>query len=289
MHSSFDQLPDSYYSSSRRIIQTPGSFARKALYYVQETGYLKLKKSHRASRKSLPSYLLVLVLSGSGTLMYDGEAYPLQAGSCFFIDCMHPYYHQTSASDPWELMWVHFYGSSSKDYYEYFLSHSSPAFFPGRFLRLKENLEELFAVNESSGLSAELESSRLIVDILSLVLTEINEKKTGQLPGQQKMTEIKAYLDTHYLDKFSLDELSAMFFISKYHLSRQFKQYYGSGPNVYVIRKRITHAKKLLRFSDCSLEEVAKESGFYDCSYFNKQFKKIEGISSSEYRKKWIN
>lgn len=289
MHSSFDQLPDSCYESLRRIIQTPGSFARRAFYYVQETGYLKLKKSHRATRKNLSSYLLVLVLSGNGSLMVDGTIYPLQTGSCFFIDCTHPYYHQSSTENPWELLWVHFYGSASSEYYTYFSIHSSPAFLPDHFAELKILLEELLLVNETSGLLAEIESSRLIVELLSLLLAEVTEKKGEKQTGQLKQREIKAYLDEHYLEKFSLEELSARFFISKYHLSRQFKQFYGSSPNHYVIGKRITHAKKLLRFSDYSLQEVARESGFYDASYFNKQFMKAEGISAADYRRKWMN
>ncbi|MBQ9989342.1 MAG: helix-turn-helix domain-containing protein [Lachnospiraceae bacterium] len=289
MRSSYDQLPDIYYESSRRIIQTPGELARRAFYYVQETGYLKLKKSHRASRKNLPSYLLVLVLSGSGILMSDGEKYPLQSGNCFFIDCTHPYYHESSADNPWELLWVHFYGSASAEYYSCFREHSLPAFTPNCFNELKMRLEELFLLNEASDLRAEIESSRLIVEILSLLLLEITEKEADEEPGQIKQREIRAWLDEHYLEKFSLEELSERFFISKYHLSRQFKRYCGSSPNRYVIGKRITHAKKLLRFSDYSLEEVARESGFYDASYFNKQFRKAEGISPADYRRKWMN
>ena len=100
MKNYFDKFPDSYLESSRRRIQTPSAFARSAFFYVQETGYLKLRESHVASRKNLESYLVVLVLSGSGVLMYDGTIYELHKGSCFFIDCMVPYYHQSSETDP---------------------------------------------------------------------------------------------------------------------------------------------------------------------------------------------
>ena len=86
-----------------------------------------------------------------------------------------------------------------------------------------------------------------------------------------------------------MDELSAQFFISKYHLSREFHQYYGTTLNKYVISKRLTLAKKLLRFSDLSLEEAARSCGFYDASYLNRQFKNSEGITASEFRKKWKN
>lgn len=289
MHNYFDRFPDSYLESSRRRIQTPSAFARSAFFYVQETGYLKLKESHVASRKNLESYLVVLVLSGSGVLMYDGTLYELRKGSCFFIDCMVPYYHQSSESDPWELLWVHFNGSSSREYYRYFASNSAPAFQPTDFSALYQKLNSLLDLNEASDFQTEINSARLIVDILSILLQDITESRDEKYPGRRKLTEVRNYLDEHFTEKFSLDELSAQFFISKYHLSREFHQYYGTTLNQYVISKRLTLAKKLLRFSDLSLEEVARSCGFYDASYLNRQFKNSEGITASEFRKKWKN
>ena len=143
MKNYFDKFPDSYLESSRRRIQTPSAFARSAFFYVQETGYLKLRESHVASRKNLESYLVVLVLSGSGVLMYDGTIYELHKGSCFFIDCMVPYYHQSSETDPWELIWVHFNGSSSREYYQYFAANSAPAFMPADFYSEGYGLRQL--------------------------------------------------------------------------------------------------------------------------------------------------
>lgn len=289
MESLFDKFPDSYIENSRRMIQTPSSIARSAFFYVQETGYFKLKESHRAFRKNLESYLVVLVLSGSGTLMYDEELFELKAGSCFFIDCMVPYYHQSSVSDPWELMWVHFNGATSKEYYRCFSAVSEPAWMPYAFQELKDKLESLLDVNTHTDLKAEISSSRLIVDILSILLQDVTDIREDQSPARQKMLEVRGYLDEHYTEKFSLDEISEYFFISKYHLSREFKNHFGITLNHYVIAKRITMVKKLLRFSDFSLEEIAAKCGFYDTSYLNKQFRKSEGISASDFRKKWVN
>lgn len=285
----FDKFPDSYMENSRRMIQTPSSIARSAFFYVQETGYFKLKESHRAFRKNLDSYLIVLVLSGSGTLMYNEKFYELKPGSCFFIDCKIPYYHQSSDSDPWELIWVHFHGATSKEYYRYFSVISDPALMPQAFGELKDKLERLLDVNTHADLMAEISSSRLIMDILSILLQDVTNSKEEQTPARQKMLQIRLYLDEHYTDKFSLDELSEHFFISKYHLSREFKNHFGITPNHYVISKRITLVKKLLRFSDFTLEDIAAKAGFYDTSYLNKQFKKSEGISASDFRKKWMN
>ena len=289
MNTIFDTFPDSYIESSKRMIQTPSPIARSTFFYVQETGYLKLRESHRASRKNLDSYLVVLVLSGSGTLMYDNKTYALKKGSCFFIDCMTPYYHQSNSDDPWELIWVHFQGATTPEYYRFFSDFSVPAFLPAAFGELHEKFLSLLDVNKESNLSAEIASSRLIMDILSIILQEITRPKETAVPHKINLENVRNYLDEHYTDKFSLDELADEFFISKFHLSREFKNRYGITLNHYVIAKRITLAKKLLRFSSYTLEKIAGECGFYDASYFNKQFKKSEGISASDFRKKWIN
>lgn len=289
MKNYFDKFPDSYVENSLRTIQTPSAFARSAFFYVQEAGYLKLKESHLARRKNLASYLIVLVLSGKGTLMYDQKTYALSEGSCFFIDCMVPYYHQSSEDEPWELIWVHFSGATSRQYYEFFKSSSLPVLKPRSFQELKEKFNSLLDVNRSSDLMAEINSSRLIVDILSLLLGDLAASREESKPSRLKLSEVRMFLDEHCTEKFSLEELSDRFFISKYHLSREFKSYYGITLNAYVISRRITHAKKLLRFSTYNLEEIARNCGFYDASYLNRQFKKSEGLSASDFRKKWIN
>lgn len=289
MKNIFDHFPDSYIEDSKRMIQTPSPLARSAFFYVQETGYLKLRESHRASRKNLDSYLIVLVLSGSGTLMYQNRIFPLKKGTCFFIDCTVPYYHESNPDDPWELIWVHFTGATTPEYYHFFSGFSSPAFIPSSFDELYGKFTSLLEVNTSSDLAAEIASSRLIMDILSIILQGIIMPKESTTPRNINLEKIRGYLDEHYTEKFSLDELAENFYISKYYLCREFKILYGITLNHYVIAKRITLAKKLLRFSSYTLSEIASKCGFYDASYFNKQFKKSEGISASDFRKKWIN
>ena len=127
------------------------------------------------------------------------------------------------------------------------------------------------------------------MDLLSLTLEDLVRPKEHPKSGKKIMKQVGEYLEEHYTEKFSLEELSEKFFLSKYHLVREFKKYYGITPNQYVISKRIILAKKLLRFSRDTLEDISLKCGFYDASYFNKQFKKSEGISASDFRKKWVN
>lgn len=104
---------------------------------------------------------------------------------------------------------------------------------------------------------------------------------------RMELVEIKNYLDEHYTDKISLDDLAERFFINKFYLSKIFKETYGTTVNNYLISKRITRAKQLLRFTDMTVDEIGVAVGMGDANYFSRMFRKVEGSSPSEYRKQW--
>ena len=102
-----------------------------------------------------------------------------------------------------------------------------------------------------------------------------------------ELAAVKEYLDEHYTEKIALDYLSEHFFINKFYLSKIFKEIYGMTVNNYLISKRITRAKQLLRFTDMTVDEVGVVVGIGDANYFSRIFRKVEGISPREYRKQW--
>ena len=58
---------------SERILATPSALAKEALFYVQETGTMTCKHAHDYVRESLDSYLLLMVLEGTGTLSQETQ------------------------------------------------------------------------------------------------------------------------------------------------------------------------------------------------------------------------
>jgi YesN/AraC family two-component response regulator len=106
--------------------------------------------------------------------------------------------------------------------------------------------------------------------------------------GKKKsLQEIKAYLETTYTEKITLDDLASRFYINKYYLTRIFKEQYGSTITNYILELRITRAKQLLRFSEMPIEEVGNAVGINDANYFARIFRKIEGTTPHNYRKLW--
>ena len=93
-----------------------------------------------------------------------------------------------------------------------------------------------------------------------------------------ELVEIKNYLDEHYTERIVLDDLAERYYINKYYLTKIFKETYGSTINGYIIAKRITRAKQLLRFTDMTVDEIGNAVGMGDANYFSRTFRKVEGM-----------
>ncbi|MCR5627264.1 MAG: AraC family ligand binding domain-containing protein, partial [Lachnospiraceae bacterium] len=106
-------MDDNMTVQSDRVIGTPSALAKSCFYYVQETGYLKSIRSHISKREKMKSFLFVYVLSGEGVFTVRNKKIKAHKGAAFFVDCMEAYSHETEPDGSWELLWVHFNGSSS--------------------------------------------------------------------------------------------------------------------------------------------------------------------------------
>lgn len=295
-HTFFEKYKTSEVTNTRRVICTPSQFTREHFFYIQEAGYLKSLQPHFSRRNGLQSYLFMIVLSGSGTVTYtdDISASPgndisvfAGAGDCFFLDCSRAYTHISSEKDPWELLWIHFYGPQADGYYEYFRNRSSWHFRSSYYSELISSIQTILQLHENQNDDTDVLAANEITNILTYICTEAEDKPRVTNELHIKLQLIADYLNEHYTESITLDDLADHFYISKYYLSREFKKEYGITIIQYLLTKKITYAKELLRYSNSSIEEIAVLCGISDPSYFNKVFRKLEDCTASEYRKKW--
>ncbi len=99
----------------------------------------------------------------------------------------------------------------------------------------------------------------------------------------RRVSRVRNYIDEHYLEDLCLEDLAGIALLSKYHFLRCFKEVYGISPYQYVIRCRLEHGRQLLS-QPRSLSEIAHLTGFTDRRAFNKAFRKVYGLSPSNYR-----
>lgn len=93
------------------------------------------------------------------------------------------------------------------------------------------------------------------------------------------------YIRTHYQEDISLSDVARMCRVTPEYLSKIFFKETGINFSPFLQNFRISAAKRMLLKEDCKVYEVAEAVGFHDQKYFVKVFKKLCGITPSEYRK----
>jgi YesN/AraC family two-component response regulator len=94
----------------------------------------------------------------------------------------------------------------------------------------------------------------------------------------------QCYIDLHFKEPLTLQQLSEEAHINKFYLSHIFKQEYGISPSNYMIFRRIDESKYLLAETDLSMTQIAQLMGFSSLSYFSQVFRNTQGVSPKEYR-----
>ena len=96
--------------------------------------------------------------------------------------------------------------------------------------------------------------------------------------------EAISYIDDHFNEGLTLEEMASRTGFSKFHFSRLFKKYTHYNFIDYLHFRRIKEAEHLLLRNDISISDVAFTAGFSSISTFNRIFRQEKGCSPSEYR-----
>lgn len=125
-------------------------------------------------------------------------------------------------------------------------------------------------------------------EIFFFLLEQLIEEYTGQaMPTENagQSTEARAiceFLEKHYMENITLDDLCKLTGLSKYYLLRSFTKQKGISPYSYLETIRIDNAKKMLEQGILPID-VALQTGFTDQSHFSNFFKKFIGLTPKQY------
>lgn len=117
---------------------------------------------------------------------------------------------------------------------------------------------------------------------LSAACRNVTEKKAEK--STRIIDDAKAYINKHFNQDISLDDVSREVNISPYYFSKIFKDDTGEGFVEYLTNIRIEKAKKLLTDTDYSMREICQMVGYTDPNYFSRAFKKKVGVTPTEYK-----
>ncbi|MCM3676608.1 response regulator [Peribacillus simplex] len=108
--------------------------------------------------------------------------------------------------------------------------------------------------------------------------------RLDDLDVARRIEDIVSYVEKYYMEELSLEKLSNVFFLSREHISRKFKQKTGMLLSKYITKLRTDQAKRWLRENEKSIYSISLMLGYQDEKYFSKLFKKVVGMTPFEYR-----
>lgn len=232
-------------------------------------------------------YQLLYIAAGKAHFHFDGKEQIVTAGHMVLYRPKEPQKYEYYGEDQTEVYWVHFTGGNVKNILRsYGLTDDKRVFYCGSGLdyqnlfRTMINELQMCKENYEEVLETYL---RLIFIMLKRYFA--NATKSDNARVVEEIDKATMYFNEHYSEDISIDEYAQNNHVSVSWFIRNFKQCTGSTPMQYILSKRIYNAEILLHDSTYNVTEIAEIVGYDNPLYFSRIFKKVKGISPSEYRK----
>ena len=250
---------------------------------------------HLYTRPKLPTwrprgrmdFQLLYIASGKAHFHFDGKEKIVTAGHMVLYRPKEPQKYEYYGEDQTEVYWVHFTGNDVTNILRsYGLTKDKRFFYCGKGLDYQNHfrmmIQELQMCREHYAEMLEMHLREIFVMIHRHLQTS-TKLNNSQIAEEIDMATI--YFNEHYNEEISIEEYSENHHMSTSWFIRNFKQCTGSTPMRYILSKRIYNAEILLQDSSYNITEISQIVGYENPLYFSRIFKKIKGLSPSEYRK----
>lgn len=237
---------------------------------------------------------VILPISGNGNQLIDGKSYEFKQGALYFIDRSIPHSLRPATELQYRELLI------APDFFE------TPA--DG------EELRRIFYTDTEYQPELSLNAAEQeVLDFILRTLTRENEKKTGDFRAVNRqwiklMTQYISramerarselanrdpayiisvtleYVDKHFTESISQEELADRFRYNSAYFSRMFKKHKGMNLSDYITGKRIELAAELLSTTDMSAEQISDTVGYKSKPQFYNTFVRLKGVTPRQYR-----
>ncbi|MCY9514046.1 AraC family transcriptional regulator [Paenibacillus apiarius] len=231
----------------------------------------------------------LFIIRGEARMCVNGTAYELHPGSVFH-------------AAPGMRLDSQVIGQSEFEYYSLFYrldklgdensGHECDFHFklePGANPRLIELLIMLHQNAHTLGGIGKLRVKELFLSIMHQVLLGCRHRESGSSPSKRVIEEAIEYINGHYMNPLTLDELAELHAMTPKRFSYFFHKYTGYRPIDYLINYRMERASELLKAGNFPVRDIAVSVGYANPLYFSRVFKKKFGVSPSAYISKLNN
>lgn len=151
-------------------------------------------------------------------------------------------------------------------------------------------LHEVFAIQEEEDMR-ELRTAETLLSLWGIIYDNLRTSESFQRKKAAAHTEARLqimmqFIHKNYREHITLEDIAGAVSLSKSSALDLFRKYLRTSPVSYLVNYRLKRAAKLLDASDYSISSAANSTGFENTGYFCRSFKKLFGVTPTEYRKR---
>lgn len=253
-------------------------------------GEVKRKKDWREDSHSHSFVEILLIKSGCGSVFINGTAFEVQRGDIVIYNADDEHYEISSQADPFSFSFVACDNIQIASLPSNHIVHDGQS----PIIHTK-NMEGYFRILFSMLLSEmtrkdlyydEL-AENMLKSLVALIFRLIDKGRSMQSATKKNAlyNSVLHYIDDHFTEKLTLDDIAMATYSSKYNICHIFTQYNGNSIFEYINEKRLNFATELLKTTELPVKSIAEKSGFSDVNYFCRYYKSQRGCTPSSQRK----
>jgi len=251
---------------------------------------------HLRYEKGVDAVLVIFTTKGAGWIAFEDNHFRLTEGTLIFVPAHMPMEYaieDRSLRGEWEFYFLnlngrhvhHLVDQLSADHCLYHSCRDIPAF-TQIFRQLLDPGTENGSLTEDN--SSEWELSKTIRNLFDLLISERIFCRNTPSSAPDTAAQIQNYLQTHFAEDLTLEELSRLFYLSKNQVIRIVRHKTGYAPYEYLKRYRLMKACEMLSGTTLMINEIGRRTGYANSSHFTSQFKEMYGLTPKEYRRTFL-
>ena len=268
------------------VFFTPSEFEKAGGAWPIRIGQNMGKSNYRIGPRTTPYHYLLFVLEGEGTLIQNGQEYPLRPRDafCLFPHITHEYW--TDPEHPLQKIFIAFDGTYATELLSRIgLTPESPyrssVLTPETASSMRAFMEDVRKPQDHASDLGRLARFLGLFERIARSPAIQNLQPDSTIPWLQKGKE---YMELHFAGGITVEGVSAHAGVDRTHFAKQFRKAYGVSPVQYIQQLKMDQARRLLVQTALSLTEVAHSVGYPDLFSFSKAFKKQVGLPPNRYR-----
>lgn len=256
--------------------------------HVTDIGYFPRAQYHYRERpEGCESHIVILCVAGEGWMEIDARRLvPIHRQELVLLPAGIPHRYGSIDSDPWSIYWLHLKGEDVLPLFAaYHLQAGSvqvPLRWAASFIEAFDACYRLISERSYSPSTHIHVAQTIRHQISSLGMTIGGNRQERR--RSRFIDEAIHFMADHLEQSITLDQLARHVGLSRQHLIEVFREATGFPPIDYFLRMRIQRAGQLLDLTDLTVKQVGSALGFHDPYYFSRLFKKITGLSPTQYR-----